>query len=95
MKLKIKNINKVKDASIDLNGITVIAGANGSGKSTIGKLLFSIIKAVGNAEEVKRLSTTTRLIKAVDDLYKRVKLSFGRIADEQIKELFQIGRAHV
>lgn len=90
MKLNIKNINKVKDASINLNGITVIAGANGSGKSTVGKLLFSMVKAVCNAEEVKRLSTTTRLIKAVDDLYKRVKLSFGRVADEQIKELFPL-----
>lgn len=88
MKLKIANINKVKEAVIELNGITVIAGANGSGKSTVGKLLFSMVKAVSNAEEVKGQSTTKRLIKAVDDLYKRVSLSFGRIDDDQIRDLF-------
>lgn len=88
MKLKITNINKVKEATIELNGITVIAGANGSGKSTVGKLLFSLVKAVNNAEEVKGQSTTKRLRKAVDDLYKRVSLSFGRVNDEEIRELF-------
>lgn len=90
MKLNINNINKVKEASINLNGITVIAGANGSGKSTVGKLLFSMVKAVNNAEEVKGQSTVKRLKKAVDNLYKRVGLSFSRINDEQIKELFPL-----
>ena len=90
MKLKISNINKVREASIDLDGITVIAGANGSGKSTVGKLLFSMVKAVSNAEEVKGQSTTKRLRKAVENLYKRVNLSFVRINDERIKELFPI-----
>ena len=90
MKLKISNINKVREASIDLDGITVIAGVNGSGKSTVGKLLFSMVKAVSNAEEVKGQSTTKRLRKAVENLYKRVNLSFVRINDERIKELFPI-----
>lgn len=90
MKLKINNINKVKEATILLNGITVIAGANSSGKSTVGKLLFSMIKAVNNAEEVKGLSKTKRLQNAVDSLYKRVALSFGRVNNERIKELFPL-----
>lgn len=90
MKLKINNINKVKEAAINMNGITVIAGANGSGKSAVGKLLFSMVKAVSNAEEVKGQSTSKRLKKAVDELYKRVGLSFGRVNDEQIRELFPL-----
>ncbi len=90
MRLKINNINKVKEASINLNGITVIAGANGSGKSTVGKILFSMVKSVNNAEEVKGQSTTQRLKKAVDSLYKRVGLSLGKLNDERIKFLFPL-----
>ncbi len=41
MKLTLKNVGKVKEASIQLNGLTVIAGENDSGKSTIGKTLLS------------------------------------------------------
>lgn len=48
MQFKLKNINKIKDATINLNGLTVIAGINDSGKSTVGKILFSLIKAIGN-----------------------------------------------
>ena len=90
MKLQINNINKVKEATINLNGITVIAGANGSGKSTVGKLLFSMVKAGSNAEEVKGQSTAKRLKKAVDILYRRVSLSFSRFNDDLIKELFPL-----
>ena len=43
MKLTIQNIGKIeKKASIEINGITVLAGINGSGKSTIGKVLYCI-----------------------------------------------------
>ncbi len=42
MKLYIKNIGKINEASIEINGITVIGGENNTGKSTLGKSLFSI-----------------------------------------------------
>jgi predicted ATP-dependent endonuclease of OLD family len=45
MLLKIKNISLVKNAEIKLNGLTLIAGKNDSGKSTILKTIFAIIKS--------------------------------------------------
>ena len=42
MKLIIKNIGKLKNAEVEINGITVIAGENNTGKSTVGKTLFSL-----------------------------------------------------
>lgn len=44
MKLKISNIGKVVEADIDIKGITVIAGENNTGKSTVGKVLFSVFQ---------------------------------------------------
>lgn len=43
MRFKIKNIAKVEHADILLDGITIVAGSNGSGKSTISKSLFAIM----------------------------------------------------
>ncbi len=45
MKIIIRNIEPLQNANIILNGLTVIAGENDTGKSTIGKVIFSIIKA--------------------------------------------------
>ena len=42
MKLKIQNFAKIKEANIVIDGITVIAGENNTGKSTVGKILFSL-----------------------------------------------------
>ena len=42
MKFKILNVGRVESADIDLCGITVLAGANGTGKSTISRSLMSI-----------------------------------------------------
>ncbi|MDE7426038.1 MAG: AAA family ATPase, partial [Lachnospiraceae bacterium] len=48
MQLKIKNVAKIKEATINVDGITVIAGENNTGKSTIGKLLFAIFNSMNN-----------------------------------------------
>lgn len=40
--LKINHFRAINEASIKLNGITVVAGVNGCGKSTIAKLLYYI-----------------------------------------------------
>ena len=36
MKLHLENIGLIQDATIEMQGITVIAGENGTGKSTVG-----------------------------------------------------------
>ena len=51
MLLKIENLGMVDRANIEINGITIIAGDNNTGKSTIGKALFAIFNALCNSEE--------------------------------------------
>ena len=51
MLLKIENLGMVDRANIEVNGITIIAGDNNTGKSTIGKALFAIFNALCNSEE--------------------------------------------
>lgn len=45
MKLTIKNIGKISESTIELKGITVIAGENDTGKSTFGKILYSVFNS--------------------------------------------------
>lgn len=47
MKLKLKNIGKIESANIDIEGITVIAGLNCTGKSTINHTLFAALQSLG------------------------------------------------
>lgn len=44
MKIKLQNIGIIEEAYINIDGITLIAGQNDSGKSTIGKVLYALIK---------------------------------------------------
>ena len=51
MKITVENIGCIKNAKVEIKGLTIIAGENGTGKSTISKMLFSIIKAVANLSQ--------------------------------------------
>ena len=51
MEIYLEDIGKVKQARIKINGITVIAGENATGKSTIGKALFSMFNGFYHLEE--------------------------------------------
>jgi len=46
MELQLKNIGMIKEANVKLNGLTVIAGENDTGKSTFGKAFYVIVKGV-------------------------------------------------
>lgn len=46
MKVNMKNIGSIQEAEIELNGLTVIAGENDTGKSTVGKTMFAVIRAL-------------------------------------------------
>lgn len=45
MKIELNNIGPFVEASVDIDGITVVAGENGTGKSTIGKTLYAMFNA--------------------------------------------------
>lgn len=43
LELTVKNIAKIKEAMLKIDGITVVSGYNDTGKSTIGKALYSVL----------------------------------------------------
>lgn len=51
MKLYLENIGNLANTKIELNGITVIAGNNGTGKSTVGKAIYSTFNGLHNKKE--------------------------------------------
>ena len=51
MRLNIEDFAKIKEADIIIDGITVIAGENNTGKSTVGKILFSMFNSLQNIED--------------------------------------------
>lgn len=51
MKLTVDNFAFIKHADIAIDGITVIAGNNNTGKSTVGKILFAIFAVLKNINQ--------------------------------------------
>ncbi len=52
MKVFLKNIGGIGEATVEINGISVIAGENNTGKSTVGKALFSVFNSFFDIEAV-------------------------------------------
>ena len=52
MKFEIKNIGAIDHACVDIEGITIIAGENNVGKSTIGKALFAFLHEMSAWEKI-------------------------------------------
>ena len=73
MILNLNNINKVREAQITLNGLTVIAGENGSGKSTVGKMLFSVVQVLKSTQDESLSKSDNLLDKHIQALYTRIK----------------------
>lgn len=102
MELLIENFAKIKYAKIQCNGITVIAGDNNTGKSTIGKVLCSIYNATTDLNEKinnERKSEIKDILnlnlrnlishKSSTDFVERDKLP--RLAEMITKQLFSSG----
>lgn len=69
MKLILKNIGKITNANIELNGITVIAGKNNTGKSTIGKSLFCVVNGLYSINQHIIKDRLNAIINALDTVF--------------------------
>ena len=52
MFLKIDKVGCIENAQIDLSGLNIITGPNESGKSTVGKTAYTVIKAIQNGNAI-------------------------------------------
>lgn len=84
--ISISNLAKIKKADVKINGLTVISGENDTGKSTVGKAIYSTIKSLNGyktsgANEIKRaiLGRMGDLIRLMGRLIKRRTKKFEEI----------------
>ncbi|MDD5151658.1 MAG: AAA family ATPase [Flavobacterium sp.] len=71
--IEINNIGKINTAKIKINGLTLIAGINDTGKSTAGKVLFSIIKATGRYKQDLKEGKEYNILDKLDQLYNNLR----------------------
>ena len=64
MKLPINNFAKISHAEIEFDGLTVIAGNNNTGKSTAGKILYAIFRALSQLERRVERDRIKTIVKA-------------------------------
>lgn len=67
--LKVQQFRAIQHADIDLNGITVVAGENGCGKSTLSKLLYNTIKISHNYDTIIKQRLNQELKDIINALY--------------------------
>ncbi len=88
MRLKIENIGMIRHADIRLDGLTIIAGENDTGKSTVGKLIFSLIKAFNRYEQDLSDSKSDEIIELIKETYFRLQKSYNFKEKKELQTAF-------
>ncbi|MCB6230096.1 ATP-binding protein [Flavobacterium psychrophilum] len=89
MILKLQNIGIIEEADINIDGITLIAGQNDSGKSTVGKVLYALIRGVNIDENRFNSSKNEFIINRIRDIRNLLlRTKSSNIDDEKIQGKF-------
>jgi len=92
--VNVEDFRAVKKAELILDGITVVAGENGCGKSTLSKLLYYLFKTANEYEyylvqEVqKKLNYATYVIDELVQKYGLVKIEFSKDSQKNLVGIF-------
>jgi predicted ATPase len=88
MEVSVKNFGTIRHADVHIGGLTVITGENDTGKSTIGKILFSLVKAVARYEEDLEEVKEVRVTNEAQQLYYTLR-RYVNIADNvELRDMF-------
>lgn len=84
MRLKLQNIGIIEEADINVDGITLIAGQNDSGKSTIGKVLYSVVKGFNLPENLFHEKRNRMISYYYQDILKELKKNWSEDITEYL-----------
>lgn len=82
--LSVRNYRAIHHADIALNGITVLTGENGCGKSTIGRLLYYIVNGLEEYDSYVFSAFKREVIELLPPI-RRISLDFEMTYDERHK----------
>lgn len=82
MNIKIENIGIIEKANVRLDGLTIIAGENDTGKSTVGKILFSIIKGVNNHDREFKEEKFLKIENIIEEIYFKIRREISQNDNE-------------
>ncbi|AKF25565.1 hypothetical protein YH65_09380 [Sulfurovum lithotrophicum] len=88
MEFQLKNIGMIKEANVKLDGLTVIAGENNTGKSTVGKIIFSIIKASSRYKEDLEEGKEERIFSLIEKNYFQLRRKVDYSKNIEIRKIF-------
>ncbi len=89
MRLKLQNIGIIESANINIDGITLIAGQNDSGKSTVGKVLYALIRGMNIDEDRFNSSKNEFVRNKIRDIRNLIlRNKFSELNDNEIQEKF-------
>jgi len=81
MELQLKNIGMIKEANVKLDGLTVIAGENDTGKSTVGKALYLV------CQHIKYKNSSNQVFMNANGKFNR----YDKLRENLFKESFPTG----
>ncbi len=88
MRLKLENIGMIAHADIRLDGLTVIAGENDTGKSTVGKIIFSVVNALNRYQLDFNKSKDTKILELINDTYFQLRKKYNFDEHKELKKEF-------
>ncbi len=90
MRIELENIGMLKQASVEIDGLTVIAGENDTGKSTVGKVIFCIIKAISRYEEDFKESKEFKIKEILNLMFFHIRKNVNFETEQEIDRLTSI-----
>lgn len=98
IRIKTEKFRAINSADIIINGITLVAGENGCGKSTISKLLYFLFKTVSNYDIVvkQKLNNSLRdVLRFLEIFQQEIVYSQNdrKVRDEYRKEIEELRRS--
>ena len=84
--ISISNFAKIKKANVTINGLTVISGENDTGKSTVGKVVYSLIKSISTYKTSGINVIKKAILNQMDDTIRLI----GRLMQRKTKNFTQL-----
>ncbi|THG83481.1 ABC transporter ATP-binding protein [Pseudomonas sp. A-1] len=88
MEVSVRNFGTISHAEVHVGGLTVITGENDTGKSTIGKILFSLVKASARYEEDLEEAKEARIKDIAERMYFNIRRYVNVASHLEFRELF-------